>query len=133
MTVCGEHLMAPQLHGLDPWNLLTRYLPNALGWPLELLALAGWIYWCVRDWQRCVIISLYPVLHYTLVCRWGFAFPRELLPLYPPLCLGAALAVHWLYRRGRGSETEGVRLLPIGVAGLCIGGGEATAVAVELL
>jgi len=120
ITVHGEHFMAPQLQGLGPWNLLTRYLPDTLGWPLELLALAGWIYWCVRDWRLCVIVSLYPVVHYTLVCRWGFAFPRELLPLYPPLCLGAALAIEGIHRWSRRWEKGEIRLAPFLLAGVCL-------------
>jgi len=120
ITVQGQHLMASQLEGLDPWNVLTGHLPRALGWPLGLLAVAGWIYWCWQDWRRCLIVSLYPVFHYALVCRWRFAFPRELLPVFPPLCLGAALALEQLHQWSRQFEKGYFRLAPLFLIAVCL-------------
>ncbi len=120
ITVEGQHLMASTLPGLGPWMVLTRHIPEMMGWPLAVLALAGWCAWCPKNWQRWLIVTLHPAVHYALVCRSAFGFPRELLPLYPPLCLGSAFAVDWLDRWSRRVEGRPIRLAPMLLAGVCM-------------
>jgi len=124
-TVQGRHIIAATLPSLGPWAVLTQHLPGALGWPLGIAAVAGWIGWGFKDGARWLIVALYPVVHYVLVCRWGFAFPRELIPIYPPLYLGAAWA---LDRAGQFSgKIRGVKaalgwLLLLGLLGFSLAG-----------
>lgn len=121
VTVLGKHAMAPTLPSLGPSALLTLHLPDAMGWPLTVLALAGWLYWAVRDLKRWLLVSIYPAIHYLMVSGWGFAFPRELLPVYPPLCLGGAALGLTLIDRLRTRDRNGTfPLISYLVAGICL-------------
>ena len=121
ITVQGQHPMAPSLEGLSPWMVLTKHFPEAMGWPLVLISILGWILWGTQDPKRWFLVSLYPVLHYLMVFRWGFAFPRELLPLYPPLCLGAAFLLDFILQRFRPSPQEtSLSLLPFLLGGVLL-------------
>lgn len=121
VTIRGEHLMASTLPSLGPAALVTLHLPAAIGWPLTVLALAGWLYWAVHDLKRWLLVSLYPAIHYLMVSRWGFAFPRELLPVYPPLYLGgAALSLALIDRVRRWNRSGTIQLLPYLAAGICL-------------
>jgi hypothetical protein len=65
-------------------------------------------------------VTLHPAIHYALVCRSSFGFPRELLPIYPPLCLGAAWAIDWFNSWSRRRESGEIRLTPFLLIGLCL-------------
>jgi 4-amino-4-deoxy-L-arabinose transferase-like glycosyltransferase len=121
VTIQGEHPMASTLPSLGPAALVTLHLPDAMGWPLTALALAGWLYWLVHDLKRWLLVSIYPAIHYLMVSRWGFAFPRELLPVYPPLYLGGAtLSLALIDRVHRWNRSGTVQLVPYLAAGLCL-------------
>jgi hypothetical protein len=121
ITVLGKHVLAPSLPELDPWSVATQQIPHGFGWPIALFAMIGWAAWAFRDWRSWLMVSIYPIFHYMLVNRWQFAFPRELMPIIPPLCLGAAWVIVEGYNRG--IEKLGARWkrpLAVGIGILCL-------------
>ncbi|MDH7486795.1 MAG: glycosyltransferase family 39 protein [Anaerolineae bacterium] len=106
--------------GTPPYlYMITNWLPWSLGWPLEVLALAGLLYAMLRavrgaqgDW-----LVLAWLLPYLLVAgSWYAKFIRYALPLVPLLCLLAGRLAVDMYRKAQGWPARAVvGLLATGV------------------
>ena len=84
---------------------LAYSLPQAMGWPLYLLALAGLGWALVRRGGREAILLAFAVPYLLVIATWSSRFERYVIPLLPSLTLLAAMvvvrAVRWLAERGR--------------------------------
>lgn len=106
--------------GTPPYlYVITNWLPWSLGWPLEVLTLAGLLYAMLRavrgeqgDW-----LVLAWLLPYLLVAgSWYAKFIRYALPLLPLLCLLAGRLAVDVYRKAQGWPARAaVGLLATGV------------------
>jgi 4-amino-4-deoxy-L-arabinose transferase-like glycosyltransferase len=89
----GNHL-APSLgwYGRPYAYQLVASLPFVLGWPLYLLALAGFVLALRRRdaGDRIVLATLLP--YFVAIGGWSATFPRQLEPLVPGLVVLAARA-----------------------------------------
>jgi hypothetical protein len=84
---------------------LTYSLPEAMGWPLYLLALAGLGWALAVRGAREVVLLAFAVPYLLVIATWSARFERYALPLLPCLTLLAAVAVtqgvNWLSGRVR--------------------------------
>lgn len=119
-TVQGQHLLAVTLPPLNLQSVIFSIFPQEMGAPITILALAGWLVWGFKDWKRWLIVSIYPLFQYAMVSRWGFAFPRELLPLMPMLYLGAGHAMDRIVKWEKRLERSSIQIIPLVLAGICI-------------
>ena len=83
---------------------LAYSLPEAMGWPLYLLALAGLGWALVRRGAREAILLAFAVPYLLVIVSWSSRFERYAIPLLPCLTLLAAVAlvrgVAWLSDAG---------------------------------
>jgi hypothetical protein len=84
---------------------LAYSLPEAMGWPLYLLALAGLVWALVRRGARETILLAFVVPYLLVIVTWSSRFERYAIPLLPGLTLLGAVAVvrtvGWLSGRTR--------------------------------
>ena len=81
---------------------LAYSLPQAMGWPLYLLALAGLGWALARREAREAILLAFAVPYLLVIVTWSSRFERYVIPLLPCLTLLAAAVVV----RGRGLAVE---------------------------
>jgi len=87
---------------------LAYSLPEAMGWPLYLLALAGLVWALVVRGARETVLLAFAVPYLLVIVTWSSRFERYAIPLLPGLTLlAAAVAV-----RGVGWLSERARLVP---------------------
>lgn len=87
---------------------LAYSLPEAMGWPLYLLALAGLVWALVGRGARETVLLAFAVPYLLVIVTWSSRFERYAIPLLPGLTLLAAAAVV----RGVGWLSERARLVP---------------------
>ena len=84
---------------------LAYSLPEAMGWPVYLLALGGLTWALARRGAREVVLLAFAVPYLLVIVTWSSRFERYVLPLLPCFALLAAVAVvrgvEALGRRGR--------------------------------
>ena len=84
---------------------LVYSLPEAMGWPLYLLALAGLGWALARRGAREAVLLAFAVPYLLVIVSWSSRFERYAIPLLPCLTLLAAVAlvrgVGWLSERAR--------------------------------
>jgi hypothetical protein len=84
---------------------LAYSLPQAMGWPLYLLALAGLVWAVTRREAREAILLAFAVPYLLVIVTWSSRFERYVIPLLPCLTLLAAAVVvrgaGWLSERRR--------------------------------
>jgi Dolichyl-phosphate-mannose-protein mannosyltransferase len=84
---------------------LAHSLPEAMGWPLYLLALAGLGWAVARRGAREAVLLAFAVPYLLVIVSWSSRFERYAIPLLPCLTLLAAVAlvggVAWLSARVR--------------------------------
>jgi hypothetical protein len=84
---------------------LAYSLPQAMGWPLYLLALAGLAWALGRRGPQEAILLAFPVPYLLVIITWSSRFERYVIPLLPCLTLLAAVMVErgagWLTARMR--------------------------------
>jgi hypothetical protein len=84
---------------------LAYSLPEAMGWPLYLLALAGLGWALARRGAREAVLLAFAVPYLLVIVSWSSRFERYAIPLLPCLTLLAAVAlvrgVAWLSARAR--------------------------------
>lgn len=118
LTVAGINPMSETLTSLSPWNVLTVHLPHAMGWVAVPLGLVFWLWAFYRYRWRWLAVTIFPVLYYLIVFRMSFAFPRELLPLYPTLSLATAWGAVTACRRLAAIPGDSNNLMPWAFAAL---------------
>src|SRR5262245_36738161 len=83
---------------------LAYSLPEAMGWPLYLLALAGLVWALAVRGSREVVLLAFTVPYLLVIMTWSSRFERYVIPLLPCFLLLAAVAmvrgVEWLANRG---------------------------------
>ena len=94
---------------------LAYSLPEAMGWPVYLLALGGLAWALARRGAREVVLLAFAVPYLLVIVTWSSRFERYVLPLLPCFALLAAVAVvrgvaalgarGWLGGSGRGSPS----------------------------
>jgi hypothetical protein len=72
---------------------LLHSLPEAMGWPLAALALAGTLVVLVRRDARGAILLAFPLPYFVVIGTWSARFERYAIPLLPFLALFAAVAL----------------------------------------
>ena len=94
-------IWAYHFRGTTPYLFhLTDNLPWAMGRPLALLSLAGFIFCLARRKKEDVVLVVWIVLNFLLIGSWFIKSIRYLLPIIPFLCLAAAeLTAKMLSRR----------------------------------
>ena len=84
---------------------LAYSLPEAMGWPLYLLALAGLGWALARRAAREAVLLAFAVPYLLVIVSWSSRFERYAIPLLPSLTLLAAVAlvgaVAWVAARAR--------------------------------
>jgi hypothetical protein len=103
---------------------LAYSLPEAMGWPVYFLALAGLVWAVAARRAREVILLAFAVPYLLLIVTWSSRFERYVIPLLPCLTLLAAVAlvrsVAWLAGRGRLAATPWRGLAPVAVASVAV-------------
>jgi hypothetical protein len=83
---------------------LAYSLPEAMGWPLYLLALAGLVWALTVRGAREVVLLSFAVPYLLVIVTWSSRFERYVIPLLPTFLLLAAVVVvrgvGWLAGRG---------------------------------
>jgi hypothetical protein len=83
---------------------LAYSLPEAMGWPLYLLALAGLVWALAVRGAREVVLLVFAVPYLLVIVTWSSRFERYVIPLLPTFLLLAAVVVvrgvGWLAGRG---------------------------------
>jgi hypothetical protein len=83
---------------------LAYSLPEAMGWPVYVLALAGLVWALAVRGPREVILLAFAVPYLLVIVTWSSRFERYVIPLLPCFALLAAATlargVTWLARRG---------------------------------
>jgi hypothetical protein len=83
---------------------LAHSLPEAMGWALAALSLAGLAAVAAAGSARAAILLAFPLPYFLAIGLWSSRFERYAIPLLPFLALFAAVAlvdgVRWLARRG---------------------------------
>jgi hypothetical protein len=106
---------------------LAYSLPQAMGWPLYLLALAGLGWALARREARETILVAFAVPYALVIATWSSRFERYAIPLLPCLTLLAAAVVvrgvGWLSARPRGVAGPRRALVLAGVAALLVAPG----------
>jgi hypothetical protein len=87
---------------------LVYSLPEALGWPLYLLALAGLAWALARRGARETVLLAFALPYLFVIVAWSTRFERYAIPLLPGLTLLGAVAVV----RGVGWLSERAQLVP---------------------
>lgn len=77
-------------HRLGYSYYLLEALPNALGWPATVLALAGWTRWLLRGGARERLLVGFAAVFYGWMGYSRIAGDLYILPVYPVLALAAA-------------------------------------------
>jgi 4-amino-4-deoxy-L-arabinose transferase-like glycosyltransferase len=72
---------------------LAYSLPEAMGWPVLLLALAGLVWAIVVRGAREAVLLAFAVPYLVVIATWSSRFERYAIPLLPSLALLAAAAV----------------------------------------
>jgi hypothetical protein len=103
---------------------LAYSLPEAMGWPVYLLALAGLAWSVVARGAREAVLLAFAVPYLLLILTWSSRFERYVIPLLPCLTLLAAVAlvrgVGWLAERGRLASTPWRGIVLAGAAALLV-------------
>lgn len=106
---------------------LAYSLPQAMGWPLYLLALAGLVWALARREARETILVAFAVPYVLVIVTWSSRFERYVIPLLPCLTLLAAAVVvrgvGWLSKRPRRVAGPRPALVLAGVAALLVAPG----------
>jgi hypothetical protein len=94
---------------------LAYSLPEAMGWPLYLLALAGLVWAVAARGAREAVLLAFAVPYLLVIVTWSSRFERYALPLLPFVTLLAAVALvrggRWVAVRARlGSPWPGIAL-----------------------
>jgi dolichyl-phosphate-mannose-protein mannosyltransferase len=87
---------------------LAYSLPEGMGWPLYLLALAGLAWALAARGAREAVLLAFAVPYLLVIVTWSSRFERYALPLLPSLTLLGAVVVV----RGVGWLSERARLVP---------------------
>jgi hypothetical protein len=99
---------------------LAYSLPEAMGWPLYLLALAGLVWALAERGAREVVLLAFAVPYLLVIVTWSSRFERYVIPLLPCFLLLAAVAVvrgvGWLTARGLLGKRSGPRVAAAGIA-----------------
>jgi len=80
---------------------LTDNLPWAMGWPLAVLSLAGFLFCLFRRKKEDIVLVAWIVLNFLLIGSWFIKSIRYLLPIIPFLCVAAAALTAELISRRR--------------------------------
>lgn len=80
------------------WSIYLKHLLRTFGWPAMLMMLAGFILGIVRAIKgpgrvRWTLLVTFPFVYFVLIADKTLIYGRYLLPLLPPLCMLAAIAV----------------------------------------
>lgn len=87
-------LWAYHFEGTRPYLFhLVHNLPWSLGYPLALLAGAGFIFCLVRHRQEDILLVSWIIANFLLIGSWYIKSIRYLLPIIPFLCLCAAVLI----------------------------------------
>lgn len=94
-------IWAYHFQGTSPYLFhLTDNLPWAMGWPLAILSLGGFVFCLLRRRKEDIVLAAWIVLNFLLIGSWFVKSIRYLLPIIPFLCLAAAeLTAEMLSRR----------------------------------
>lgn len=88
--------------GVGWWHHATATLPDAVGWPVYVLAVGAMIMGTLGNGRLSAVLFSFPLVYFVAIGRGHTAFYRYMLPVVPFLCIatGAFLdAVHVRFGR----------------------------------
>jgi 4-amino-4-deoxy-L-arabinose transferase-like glycosyltransferase len=108
----GGHV--PAGFGYIPY--LTQYPPEALGWPIYLIGILGFVLWFHSDRKKALLIALPGLVFWLIMGAARTHTLRYGIPMLPSFVLGAGFLVDRVCRGGNLRKAAGLIILLMSIA-----------------
>jgi hypothetical protein len=108
----GGHV--PSGFGYIPY--LTQYPPEALGWPVYLVGIIGFVMWFRNDRKKALLIALPGLIFWLIMGAAKTHTLRYGIPMLPSFVLGAGFLVDRVWRGGNFRRAAGLTIFLVCIA-----------------